>query len=176
MKNKYGQELTTDALTEQDKGHCAQAPGSAPVWYTEREMYHWLILREYAPSIAKELAGDYARHLQAAFDKGFEIGKRQAQNRPSSRTVAPTTMISRPATKLAPRKDAPATGPRKRLLRGAPGWALWKCTGCGVTGTWKSWRSSCEPGTHQCDVCALDGKKAKLISTAPNKQAQTPPP
>ena len=58
----------------------ARLIGSAPLWYTESEMYHWLILREYAPSIARELAKDYARHLQAAFDKGFEIGNRQAQN------------------------------------------------------------------------------------------------
>jgi len=28
MKNKYGQELTTTAVTEQDKGRCAPAPGS----------------------------------------------------------------------------------------------------------------------------------------------------
>lgn len=72
--------MSTPKTNENPKPPLADAIGSAPVWYTEGEMYHWLILREYAPSIARELSKDYARHLQAAFDKGFEIGKRQAQN------------------------------------------------------------------------------------------------
>ncbi len=43
---------------------------------------------------------------------------------------------------------------------------LWRCTGCDVTGPWNLWKSSWEPSTHQCDVCALNGKKASLCPTS----------
>jgi hypothetical protein len=38
----------------------------------------------------------------------------------------------------------------------------WKCSSCGVTGTWENWESHAQPGHHLCDVCLLTGKPGKL--------------
>jgi hypothetical protein len=49
---------------------------SPPIWYTENEMYQWLIRENYSEQIAKELSSKWADHLQGAFNKGFEKGAR----------------------------------------------------------------------------------------------------
>jgi hypothetical protein len=50
------------------------ATGSAPIWYTEEELRHYLkALRHYSDEIASELARDYARNLQSAFEKGWKM-------------------------------------------------------------------------------------------------------
>lgn len=46
--------------------------GEVPLWYTEKEMYDWLIRNKYSEDIAKELSGVWARDLQGAFKKGWE--------------------------------------------------------------------------------------------------------
>jgi len=54
--------------------------GSAPLWYTEEELRHYLkALRHYSDEITSELAKDYAHNLQSAFQKGWEMSQR-AQN------------------------------------------------------------------------------------------------
>lgn len=61
-------------------GSTAQAVGSAPTWYTEDEMRRYLAHNNYSVEIADELAKQYANNLQKAFEKGYDIGKRRAQN------------------------------------------------------------------------------------------------
>jgi uncharacterized protein YaaN involved in tellurite resistance len=43
-------------------------------WYTENEMYQWLITQKYSEEIAKELSTKWAADLQWSFNKGFKKG------------------------------------------------------------------------------------------------------
>ena len=53
-------------LTEgEEETHC-------PNWYSEKEMYDWLIHEHYSKEIATELAEKYAIDLQRAFKKGWD--------------------------------------------------------------------------------------------------------
>ena len=52
----------------------AAMAGSVPCWYTEKEMYAWLINHQYSEQIAKELAAPYAENLQRAYKKGHQHG------------------------------------------------------------------------------------------------------
>jgi hypothetical protein len=47
-----------------------------PIWYTESEMYDWLLLHNYSREIAKELSGLWAKDLQRSFEKGWEKAMR----------------------------------------------------------------------------------------------------
>lgn len=38
-----------------------------------------------------------------------------------------------------------------------------RCTGCGIEGKWKDWESGFTTGIHQCDACAILGKKTSLV-------------
>jgi hypothetical protein len=146
---------TTDVATEPDKGRCAPARGSAPIWYTESEMYHWLILREYAPNIARELSKDYARHLQDAFDKGFDIGKRQAQRRCAP---APGSEIRDRLNKVTVRIGGATHVTDPERIR---------YTLCG-----RRWWFECVIGTdHYCEAC--QSALARIIRT--NTQAEPRP-
>jgi len=58
----------------------APAPGYAPTWYTENELRYYLSRNHYAKEIEDELAKNYAFNLQKAFEKGYEIGRREAHN------------------------------------------------------------------------------------------------
>jgi hypothetical protein len=49
---------------------------AAPNWYSESQMYHWLIRENYSEQIAKELSAKWASDQQGAFNKGFEKGVR----------------------------------------------------------------------------------------------------
>ena len=62
-----------DARAEQSEG--APVP---PRWYTVEEITHYLKCMNYSDHIAAELATWFTRHLQLAFDKGFEKGYRAA--------------------------------------------------------------------------------------------------
>ena len=52
----------------------------------------------------------------------------------------------------------------------AHGSATYRCSVCGVTGTWESWKSGWNPKQHQCDSCVMDGKKMHLILVSPNDE------
>lgn len=51
----------------------------APQWYSPDEMHHYLKRNGYSDEIAAELSTAYAKNLQGAFVKGYEIGKREAK-------------------------------------------------------------------------------------------------
>lgn len=66
-----------DELDRKAEAHSLQRPCSAPLWYTPEELRHYLkALRHYSDEIATELASDYARNLQEAFQKGWEMSQR----------------------------------------------------------------------------------------------------
>ena len=45
----------------------------APSWYTAQELWE-VLRREESPHMANRLAVEYAKNLQLAFNKGFEMG------------------------------------------------------------------------------------------------------
>lgn len=45
----------------------------APSWYTPQELWE-VLRREESAHIANRLAEEYAKNLQLAFNKGFEMG------------------------------------------------------------------------------------------------------
>jgi hypothetical protein len=64
----------------------AAPPCSAPVWYTREELRHYLTaFQHYHKDIANELCDDYAKNLQRAFEKGWEMATRKAQNEKGQR-------------------------------------------------------------------------------------------
>jgi hypothetical protein len=46
-----------------------------PTWYTEREMYDWLINNKYSDTIARELAPMLSKQYSSAFRKGWQMGQ-----------------------------------------------------------------------------------------------------
>lgn len=63
------------------------SPPVAPIWYTEDEIHHWLRRHNYSEEISKELSGFYAKHMQLAFEKGYDMGRRKIEK---SSTLAGT--------------------------------------------------------------------------------------
>lgn len=49
----------------------------APKWYSRNEIIHILRRMKYSEETAQELADWMVRHLQLAFNKGFQIGSRR---------------------------------------------------------------------------------------------------
>jgi hypothetical protein len=47
------------------------------VWYTEQEMYNYLIQNHYSEEVAKELAKDWAKSFQGAYEKGKQHSDQQ---------------------------------------------------------------------------------------------------
>ncbi len=65
---------------------------AAPTWYTAEEMRHYLRLQRYSEEIADELSANYAKNLQQAFNKGYQLGAREAK-RPNVRTEPPARKL-----------------------------------------------------------------------------------
>jgi predicted transposase/invertase (TIGR01784 family) len=59
-------------MTKKSKNMNKHTP--APIWYTQEEMYYWLISEKYSIEVAKELSDKFAASLQSSFEKGFEKG------------------------------------------------------------------------------------------------------
>lgn len=59
-------------------------------WYTSEEMRHWLRRNNYCEEIANELCDQYAENLQRAFNKGREIGAREALAEPPPKAEVKT--------------------------------------------------------------------------------------
>lgn len=53
----------------------ASSGGSPASWCTAEELRHYLKRHHYADEIANELCAQYAKNMQAVFDKGVEVGK-----------------------------------------------------------------------------------------------------
>lgn len=52
---------------------------AVPQWYSEHEIYEWLISKNYSKQIAMELSGYWFTDLQGAFKKGWEKAKHESK-------------------------------------------------------------------------------------------------
>ena len=81
------QNASTDPKAE--TGFSPSNGSAAPTWYTAEEMRHYLRVQRYSEEIADELSANYAKNLQQAFNKGYQIGAREAK-RQNAQAEAPT--------------------------------------------------------------------------------------
>lgn len=99
----------------------------APRWYTRDEIVFMLKSMNYCDQIAEELADWALRHLQLAFNKGFEVGIRDAQaesgaNKPTPQQISDyLNGLDRIERELV-EHEARAAAPQAQGV--AEGWAL----------------------------------------------------
>lgn len=75
---KYCDDPDNCAYSDCPTAFCDRTQSRAPTWYTAEEMRHYLRAQRYSEEIADELSANYAKNLQQAFNKGYQIGARTA--------------------------------------------------------------------------------------------------